>query len=164
MSKTKARSAKSYANEKLALAMLPEILEASGFVRVRVLRRGQMKFADVTDLRGAQLRFWIKQGWTDTPNFSAIQFGLFAGPAGEQLSDKRFIEQVSNRVDRVKREGATHALLIHMVNAMIVNWVALAIDDVLLAYTDQIGKWPNRARNTKSATLWFEDSRGVEGS
>jgi hypothetical protein len=64
----------------------------------------------------------------------------------------------------VKAEGATHALFIQMADGLIADWVALKIDDVAMAYRAQLEKWPDRARNTKSATLWFADKRSVKGA
>ena len=63
-------------------------------------------------------------------------------------------------VASAKAKGATHALLVHMVDSRITNYVALAVDDVAEAYRQQIAQWRKRARNTKTPTLWFEDARG----
>ena len=40
-----------------------------------------------------------------------------------------------------------------------ITYVALNIADVAVAYNHQIAQWPRRARNTKTPTLYFEDSR-----
>ena len=66
---------------------------------------------------------------------------------------------MAERVASAKEKGATHALLVHMVDSRITNYVALAVDDVTEAYKQQITQWRKRARNTKTPTLWFEDSR-----
>lgn len=159
MSKDKARSPKSYENEELLLAMLPELLEQKGFAGVRTASTGAMKFVDGRASDGSSVRFWLKQGWTDSHNFSAIQFGLFSVPEPHKLPDAHFTDYVAERVASAKAKGATHALLVHMVASRITNYVALAVDDVAEAYRQQIAQWRKRARNTKAPTLWFEDSR-----
>ena len=160
MSKDKARSAQSYENEELLLARLPVLLEARGFEGVTTVRRGAMKFVNARTSDGSFVRFWLKQGWTDSRRYSAIQFGLFRGPDPHKLPDSHFTDFVDKRVASAKEKGATHALLVHMVDEKIINYVALAVDDVALAYRHQIAQWRKRARNTKTPTLWFEDTRG----
>lgn len=80
------------------------------------------------------------------------------------MGNEAFVADVVQRVTSAKNAGATHALLVHMINGEIKNWVAVNINDVVGAYREQIDRWPKRARNTKSATLWFEDHRNVEGT
>jgi len=160
MSKDQARSPKSYENEELLLAMLPELLEQKGFAGVTTVRTGGMKFVDARASDGSKVRFWLKQGWTDSRNYSAIQFGLFEVPEPGKLPDSHFTDYVADRVASAKAKGATHALLVHMVDSRITNYVALTVDDVAEAYRQQITQWRKRARNTKTPTLWFEDARG----
>lgn len=164
MSKKRARSAASYENEEMALALVPAVLVACGFTSVSVRRRGQVKLVDAVTATGQALCFWLKQGWTGEQRFCAVQFGLFGGEDDKDIPDERFLQFVDTRVTRVKALGATHALFIHMAGELIQNWVALKIDDVSVAYHRQMARWPQRARNTKSATLWFEDERTVEGA
>jgi hypothetical protein len=133
-----------------------------GFKAVQVARKGPMKFVDAKTAGGKPVRFWIKQGWTDARRYCAIQFGLFAGPEGQTLDDEAFVDDVKKCVTSAKSAGATHALLVHMIDEKISNWVALTIDDVVRAYREQIDRWPKRARRTKSATLWFEEHRDAE--
>jgi len=121
-----------------------------------------MKFIDAETRAGKPIRLWLKQGWTDARRHCAIQFGLFAGPKGQTLDNEAFVADVVQRVNGAKKFGATHALLVHMIDGSITNWVALTIDDVVSTFREQIKEWPKRARNTKSATLWFEDHRNVE--
>jgi hypothetical protein len=70
-----------------------------------------------------------------------------------------FFDHVAEKTRRAKQQGATHALLVHMADSVISNYVALKIDDVVEVYRDQLDRWPQRARNTKTPTLYFEDSR-----
>lgn len=161
MSKDQARSPKSYENEQLLLEMLPDLLQQRGFSSVSTWRRGGMKFIDARTSDGSTVRFWLKQGWTDSRSHSAIQFGLFSVPDPQQLPDSQFVSYVADRVASAKAKGATHALLVHMIDSRITNYVALAVDDVAEAYRRQMAKWRKRARNTKTPTLWFEDSRNV---
>lgn len=160
MSKEQARSPQSYENEELLLAMLPDLLEQKGFSAVSTTRADAMKFVDARTADGSKVRFWLKQGWTGTRKYSAIQFGLFKVPDPHSLPDAYFTDYVAGRVASAKAKGATHAILVHMVDARIANYVALLIDDVAEAYRQQIAQWRKRARNTKTPTLWFEDSRG----
>ena len=60
MSKDQARSPKSYENEELLLAMLPELLEQKGFVGATPVRTGGMKFVDAKVSDGTKVRFWLK--------------------------------------------------------------------------------------------------------
>jgi hypothetical protein len=152
MSKEQARSPQSYENEQLLLAMLPELLEQKGFSSVFSTRVGAMKFVDARGVDGSKVRFWLKQGWTGAKTFSAIQFGLFKVPDPHSLSDAHFTDYVAGRVASAKAKGATHALLVHMVDARITNYVALLIDDVAEAYRQQIAKWRKRVHNTKTPT------------
>lgn len=126
MSKDQARSPKSYENEELLLAMLPELLEQNGFACVTTIRTGSMKFVDARASDGSKVRFWLKQGWTDSRNYSAIQFGLFSVPEPGKLPDSHFTDYVADRVASAKAKGATHALLVHMVDSRNTNYVALA--------------------------------------
>lgn len=164
MSKEIARSPQSYANEVLVLNHMPSLLEPHGFGAVATKRERGMKFVDAKDTDGSSVRFWLKQGWTDSPNYSAIQFGLFQEAGAAAFPDSHFIEFVEARVASAKAKGATHALLVHMKDGHIANYVALEVDDVAEAYRRQISHWPKRARNTKTPTLWFEDSRKVAGT
>lgn len=159
MSKVIARKPESYENEAMVLALIPPLLEQYGFSAVVTKRERSMKFVDATAADGSDIRFWLKQGWTDERNYSAIQFALFKEPGAAAFPDKYFIEFVEARVASAKTRGATHALLVHMNDGDIVNYVALEIDDVAEAYRRQISRWPKKARNTKTPTLWFEDAR-----
>lgn len=161
MSKSLARSPQSYENEEQLLELLPELLEQKGFSAVTTTRDHAMKFIDARASDGSSVRFWLKQGWTGSRAYSAIQFGLFKVPNPESLPDSYFIEFVAARVASAKDNGASHALLVHMIDARITNYVALEIDDVAQAYRRQMVRWRRRARNTKTPTLWFEDSRDV---
>lgn len=161
MSKEIARSPKSYENETLVLNQMPLLLERHGFSAVAVKRERGMKFVDAKAADGSNVRFWLKQGWTDARNYSAIQFGLFKEPGSAEFPNSHFIEFVEARVASAQANGATHALFVHMMNGQIVNYVALEVDDVAEAYRRQISHWPKRARNTKTPTLWFEDTRSV---
>lgn len=161
MSKEIARSPRSYENEALVLSQMPSLLEPHGFSAVAVRRERGMKFVDAKAADGSNVRFWLKQGWTDSLNYSAIQFGLFREAGAAAFPNLHFIEFVEARVASARSKGATHALLVHMKNGQIANYVALEVDDVAEAYRRQISHWPKRARNTKTPTLWFEDSRSV---
>jgi len=164
MSKSRARLPRSYQNEELAMALVPALLLAHGFVRVSVRRRSPAKLIDAMTADGQTLCFWLKLGWTGPQKFCAIQFGLFGREKDKDIPDVRFLNTVDDRVASVKKYGATHALFIHMDDELIRNWVALKVDDVGAAYHRQMAGWPQRARNTKSTTLWFEDDRAVEGT
>ncbi|MEW6342943.1 MAG: HNH endonuclease signature motif containing protein [Pseudomonadota bacterium] len=158
MSKDLARGPESYANEELILELLPGLLEQNGFSGVTTARQGAMKFVDATTGADTSVRFWLKQGWTGPQNYSAIQFGMFESA---DLPDDDFAAYVTQRVHSARRRGATHALFVHMGETHITNYVALEIDDVDRAYRQQIKWWPERARNTKAPTLWFEDDRAL---
>jgi len=160
MSKDVARGPQSYVNERLVLALVPELLRAKGFEAAKVLKRHGMKFIQARDAAGGLVVFWLKQGWSDTRTYSAIQFGMFSEVNDpSSVPNDVFIDYVAARTSSAKAKGATHALLVHMVDSTIKNYVALPIADVGTAYRDQIQRWPARARNTKTPTLYFEDSR-----
>lgn len=161
MSKDKARNPESYANEELLLAMLPGLLEGKGFVKAVTRRKGAMKFVDATALDGSIVTFWMKQGWSNTRDYSAIQFGMLPSPDAVSLPDSAFMDFVASRTASAKSQGASHALLVHMHDAKISNYVAMPIDDIARAYSAQIAGWPKRARATKMPTLFFEDSRNL---
>jgi hypothetical protein len=67
--------------------MLPALLEAKGFVKAVTRRKGPMKFVDATRIDGGSVTFWLKQGWTDTRDYSAIQFGMLSGSGAAELPD-----------------------------------------------------------------------------
>lgn len=161
MSKEIARNPESYANEELLIAMLPILLEAKGFSGVVTRRHGPMKFVDATCSDGGAVTFWLKQGWTGSQAFAAIQFGMLPGANAKELPNSSFADFVNARTANAKARGGTHALLVHMSEAQIVNYVTLRIDDVATAYQAQLRGWPRRARNTKLPTLYFEDSRNL---
>lgn len=161
MSKRKARGPQSYENEALLLRILPDLLLTQGFARAQTVRQQGMKFLDAETIDGRAYRFWIKQGWTDAIDYCAIQFGLFKSVQGDSVSDREFVMMVSDRVTSATVKGATHALLVHMIDGQISGHVSLPIEEVTNAYLAQIQRWPKRARNTKTPTLWFEDSRPV---
>lgn len=164
MSKERARNPESYANEELLLAMLPGLMEAKGFVKVVTRRKGAMKFVDATCKDGGNVTFWLKQGWTDTRDHSAIQFGMLPSPSAAELPNSAFIDFVSARTLSARAHGASYALLVHMYEAKIKDYVAMRIDDVVVAYSAQIVGWPRRARATKMPTLFFEDNRNLPDS
>lgn len=161
MSKDLARGPESYVNEQMVLAMVPELLRAKGFEAVRIEKRNGMKFVNARSAYNLPVVFWLKQGWSNTRRYSAIQFGMFADVTDPKaVPDSYFLTYVADRTASAKRHGATHALLVHMVDSDIQNYVALRVEDVAEAYRRQIRGWPARARNTKTPTLYFEDSRG----
>ncbi|MGQ0511544.1 MAG: HNH endonuclease [Betaproteobacteria bacterium] len=113
-----------------------------------------MKIIDAESENGGRVAFWLKLGWTDVP-YAAIQFGMFAGPEGSSKTNAEFVDFVKERIRSIKARGATHALLFHQG----VLAIALAIDDVAVAYEEQMQQFPTTARNTKSPTMWFFDPR-----
>ena len=160
MSKDLARGSESYANERLAMALAPAVLHAKGFQAVRVLRRGGMKLVETTRVDGTPVVFWLKQAWSTTSTYSAIQFGMLpADPRPKTLPDASFVDFVADRVEAARERGATHALLIHLFEEHIQSYVALDLGDLARAYARQIGLSPARARNTKTPTLYFGDVR-----
>lgn len=161
MAKDVARSAESYAKEELLLSLLPAVLLAKGFEKVVVHRVGAMKFVDVWRSDGTTIKLWLKQGWSDTRDYSAIQFGMLGGTNPAANPDSVFIDFVAARTANAKERGAAYALLVHMYENRITNYVVLPIDNVIDAYVAQIGGWPRRARATKMPTMFFEDSRGL---
>jgi hypothetical protein len=165
MSKQIARKPQSYLNEQLVSAQVPELLLAKGFDSIVTRKPKGMKLVSARTAGGGSVTFWLKQGWTDTKRYSAIQFGMFSHVSNPRsLPDDVFVDYVAARMTSAKNLGATHALMVHMVDSVIQNYVAVAIDDVAEAYRRQIRDWPQRARNTKTPTLWFEDSRGLSDS
>ena len=162
MSKDLARSAKSYRNEQLVMELAPELLRANGLDATEVRRQGGMKLIDTIDKGGAHATFWLKQGWSESEAYSAIQFGMLPNVRlGAAESDSRFIQHTIGVINRAIDRGATHALLIHMVDGKVRSYLALRIDDLKVAYEKQIGSWPKRARNSKIPTLFFVDRREV---
>lgn len=161
MSKDKAPNPESYANEELLLAMLPGLLEGKGFVRAVTRRKGAMKFVEATAPNGGVVTFWMKQGWSNTRDYSAIQFGMLSASEALSLPDSTFVDFVASRATSAKNQGASHALLVHMYDSRISNYVTLPIEDVARAYSAQIAGWPKRARATKMPTLFFEDCRNL---
>jgi hypothetical protein len=162
MSKDLARGPESYRNEELALELVPVLLGAKGFEAVRTRRPAGMKFIEACDVRGDRVTFWLKQGWSTTERYSAVQFGMFdqvRNPAA--LSNSVFVDFVAARTRNAKARGASHVLLIHMYKEKIRNYAVLTIDDLPRAYARQIDRWPTRARNTKTPTLYFEDNRAT---
>lgn len=160
MSRDLARGPQSYRNEQLAMELAPELLRAKGFDADEVRRRQGMKFIAVVNRGGDSATFWLKQGWSESESYSAIQFGMLPGVRdGAVEPDSTFVQHVSGVVDRAGERGATHALLVHMVDGRFRNYAALRLNDVKVAYQRQIQGWPRRARNSKIPTLYFEDSR-----
>jgi hypothetical protein len=160
MAKKLARGPESYKNEELVLELVPELLLAKGFHAIKVRKPGGMKLIEASDRHGYPARFWLKQGWSTTSKYSAIQFGMFEHePNPGSLPDSYFVDFVAARTVRAKERGATHALMIHMFNSTIQTYLVLAIDDIPRAYADQIAHCPARARNTKTPTLFFKDDR-----
>lgn len=159
MAKKRARSPESYENEELVLELVPALLAGCGFSEIRMERRGQVKLVWARPASGDAVCFWLKVGWTGSQDFCAVQFGLFGGEKDADIPDARFLEMVDRRVQRVKALRATHALLVHMADGTLRNWVTLTMDDMAAAYHEQMAGWPVRARKSKSPTLWFEDTR-----
>ena len=165
MATREARSAQSYENEQLLLAMLPQLLSAHGFSAVSTSRHGQMKFVEARAADGTPVKFWLKQGWTNARTCAAIQFGMFEPmPEGRpsERPDSVFLEHVEARVASAKAQGAQYLLMVHMPDGVIrSNYVAIEIDDAALAFRRQLVGWPKRARNSNSPTLYFDDERDL---
>jgi hypothetical protein len=165
MATREARSAQSYENEQLLLAMLPQLLSAHGFSAVSTSRHGQMKFVDARAVDGTPVKFWLKQGWTNARTCAAIQFGMFEPmPDGRPYDrlDSVFLQHVDARVASAKAQGAQYLLMVHMPHGVIrSNYVALEIDDAAVAFRRQLVGWPKRARNSNSPTLYFDDERAL---
>lgn len=143
----------------LHLEKLPRRLRDAGFTDVRPMTAGTMKFIDAKDVHGRDVSFWVKQGWRNADGCAAVQFGLFEGYSVSELTNTDFVRAVGGFLRTAKDYGATHMLLAKELSGRAVHIVALGIDDVVPAYRLQISKWPSRARNGKSPTLWFYDER-----
>lgn len=154
MSKDLARGAESYETEERQFAKAVELVESIGFRKVRARKSGPVKLIDAEAADAGHLTFWLKVGWSRV-EYAAIQFGMFRGPEGREKSDLEFVQFVARLVANIKARGATHALLFHGDEFAI----ALPIDDVAVAYAEQMRRFPARARNTKSPTMWFLDPR-----
>jgi hypothetical protein len=89
---------------------------------------------------------------------------MLSGSAAANLPDSAFIDFVAARTVSAREQGASHALLVHMYDAKIKDYVAMRIDDVAVAYKAQIAGWPRRARATKMPTLFFEDNRNLHNT
>jgi hypothetical protein len=164
MATRNARNAESYVNEAATLAMVPALLYSKGFVSAETDKHGSMKFARARRQDGQTVHFWLKQGWPGE-HFSAIQFGLFDGRVSDEISDQEFLDVVTERIASAQAKGgATHALIVRTWHGELTNYIALTLDDVVAAYREQLSKWPKRARNSKSPTLYFEDSRAGDGA
>lgn len=142
------------------MTLAPTVLRAKGFQTVQVLRLGGMKIAEATRVDGTPMIFWLKQAWSTTSVYSAIQFGMLPpDPPPKTLPDSAFIDFVAARVAAAKKRGATHALLVHLFGDSFLGYVTLDIDNLVHAYARQIALMPARARNTKTPTLYFGDAR-----
>lgn len=147
------------------LGLVPEALRLCGFEDVLTSKKGQLKFVDARRRGGEIVRFWLKQGWTGEDKIGAIQFGMFGGQQGESIEDSQFLKLVEDRLASVRAAGASHGLIVQMdADGGLACMLALTLDGVMEAYREQMTSWPKRARNTKSATLWFRDDRNVPGA
>lgn len=154
MSKAKARNPASYIDEVKAATRAVALLKAAGFSKVKARKSGAIKMVDAVARDGNAVTFWIKVGWSTSP-FAAIMFGLFPGKEGAEKSDAEFDRFVSGMCARMAQRGITHSLLVHADDFA----VAMQIDEVPKAYREQLRRFPDRARNTKSPTMWFYDPR-----
>ena len=161
MAKGKARGAESFENELYIHELAASLLEVSGFVDAQATKMNHMKFIDAKRDDGKVFRFWLKQGWSDHPDYSAVQFHLFQGRTGETIPDKEFLDVVRRIVDKAKNADASHALLVQKMGDELRHWFVLPVDEVYAAYAEQLEKWPTRARNTKAPTLWIFDQRNL---
>lgn len=160
MSKTIARNEKSRKNEGLVLAFVPAILISEGFQAAAIRRSGGMKFIDARDNHGRIITFWVKQAWSTTPKYAAVQFGMFdKASEPSSLPDSAFIDYVADLASRAQKRGARYALFVHEFGGQIQDFIAFEISDVARAYARQIEGWAKLARNTRSPTLYFADSR-----
>lgn len=160
MSKEVARRPESYEKEQFLQELTPELLRAKGFESVRVEKRGGMKFLVGTTAAGAEVAFWLKQGWSTARLYSAIQFGMIAErSAPDSQPDSVFVEHVRASAASAKLRGAAYVLMVHMFESEIRDYVTLPIDGLVTVYGRQMRGWPKRARNTKIPTLWFVDLR-----
>src|SRR5215207_552751 len=109
MSKDLARGTESYENERLAMAAAPIVLRAKGFQAVQMLRPQGMKLAEATRVDGTTVVFWLKQAWSTTFAYSAIQFGMLPiAPPPKTLPDEAFVRFVADRINAAKERRATH--------------------------------------------------------
>lgn len=152
MSKALARSPGSYADEERFFLQAVGSVEGSGFSNVSRRKSGPVKMIEATSAGGGRVTFWVKLGWSKVP-FAAIQFGMFPGPDGKEKTDAEFVHFVNELVQRMKAKKITHVLLVHRDSPP----MALIIDDVVSAYSEQMQQFPKEARNTKSPTMWFFD-------
>lgn len=156
-----ARSPESYENEQFLLAQVPELLAAHGFTAVNTSLSGGVKFVDAKAADGSPVRFWLKQGSSTAKTFAAIQFGMLP-PSPAPRTDAELLEKADGRVAGVKALGAKYLLLVQMRDSVIRgNHIALDIDDVPLAFRQQLTGWPSRARKGNSPSLYFDDERSL---
>ena len=83
--------------------------------------------------------FWLKQGWSNTRLYSAIQFGMIAernDPASQAAS--LFVDHVARQAAGAESRGATYVLMVHMHMSSIRNYVALRVEDLVTAYHRQM--------------------------
>lgn len=151
-----ARTKENYEHERMFLSLVPQLLMAHGLTAANVRRPGGMKFAEARAADGSLVRFWVKQAWSNQREFAAIQFS----PTRAARTDMEFIQQVSQSVANAKATGAQYLLMAHMPEDVILsNYAVLHIDDVVLAYTEQLARWPNLAREGGAPAVYFDDRR-----
>lgn len=172
------RTVDSYKAERATRAMLRRFLEERGFTNVVDQRSShgpaESQLLKAVDDTGKPVAMWVRLCWRrkgdDKPraDYSAAQ--LLA-----KIKDDDWIGTLTKRIQREKKEGATHLLLVQREKSKMVYAAAIPIGAVVPIWTRQrdiserlikkgaLGRrTKNHAMNGSSPTLWLRDARAPE--
>lgn len=155
------RGKDSIERENMFTALVPAVLMAQGLEAARAERKARRKFVVACTADGKQVDIWVKQAWSEQLDISVIQFR--EPDSAKPWSNQDFIDKVSSEVAKAKTAGAQYLFMGHMAKGEVLirdNFVVLDIDDVVPAYRQQMGEWPDFAREGGFPVLNFDDRRG----
>ncbi len=172
------RSKESYDAEKTTRDMLPKFLEARGFVDVLDERKksgaAQQQILRAIDDRGQPAALWVRLCWRQSRARKRNRVSS-AAQLLAKVKCRAWISTLQKRLDRARRDGITHLLLVQRVGKVIEHAAAIPLMSVIPVWKAQrdksselilLGKLGNRKKNHNmngvSPTLWLKDSSAPE--
>lgn len=172
------RSQESYAAEHTTRDMLRDFLLRRGFKGVVDKRTPhgstESQVLHATDETGNQVAMWVRLCWRgargkrSSTTYSAAQ--LLA-----RIKNDDWVGTLTEKMKRVKADGATHLLLVQRDGKKIIHAAAVPIASVvpiwirqrdiskrLIAQGKLSGRTKNHAMNGSSPTLWLQDDKAPE--
>jgi hypothetical protein len=172
------RSKKSFEAEAITRGMVASFLEARGFSQVRDVRKSfgktEQQIVHAWSPTLGEVAMHVRICWNREPG-SGRQKRYSAVQLLSKIKDGDWVGSLNAKVDRDRRRGVTHALIVQREGDRLADAVLIPIDQIVDVWDAQrvlseklikagrfARKQGNHAMNGSSPTLWLHDENAPE--